>query len=523
MNDTHIHLPAGEVKGTAVDGILKFLGVPYAAPPTGKARFSLPRPVKPWSGVRDATAPGPVAPQRIRPFPALDVMPLVGQGVPQGDDHLTVNIWTPQNAAGNPVMVFIHGGGFVLGSKDAPVQDATMLARSDIVVASINYRLGVEGFLPIPGVPTNLGLRDMIAALKWVQDNITAFGGDPANVTVFGESAGAMAIANLVASPLAQGLFRRAIVQSGHGSMVRPIPVAQRLVRKMARLLKVTPDEAGFRATNPMEAASTIEKLAGPWKIDLRDDEGFEPVFGISRFIPVYGDDVLPQHPLDALRAGIGADVELLIGTNSEEMRLYFVPTGVSDKIPGLFARWLVGRSMPKAREALAAYGWDQKGRKPGHVMTEALSDLVFRWPARQFAAAHRGSTHMYEFDWRSPACDGKLGACHGIEMPFVFDTLVTVTGPRGLVGEAPPQDLADRVHRLWVRFAIDGSVPWDPFDVDTRKLRQLWAGSTVSPSSLRALYGYTFLSSSLPAKQPCRVRHRWSSGYRLLRGARVG
>ncbi len=481
MNDTHIHLPAGEIKGTADDGILKFLGVPYAAPPTGQARFALPQPVEPWSGVRDTTAPGPVAPQRIRPFPALDVTPLVGEGGPQGDDFLTLNILKPQHAAGLPVMVFIHGGGFVLGSKDAPVQDGTRLAQSGMVFVAINYRLGVEGFLPIPGLPTNLGLRDMIAALKWVQDNITAFGGDPANVTVFGESAGAMAIANLVASPLAQGLFRRAIIQSGHGSMVRSIPVAQRLVRKVARLLKVTSDEAGFCTTDPMEAAAVIEKLASPWKIDLRDDEGFEPVFGISRFIPVHGDDVLPQHPLDALRAGVGADVELLIGTNSEEMRLYFVPTGVSEKIPGLLARWLVGRSMPKAREALAAYGWGLKGNKPGHVMTEALSDLVFRWPARQFAAAHRGTTHMYEFDWRSPACNGELGACHGIELPFVFDTLATVTGTRGLAGEVPPQELADRVHKLWVRFATDGALPWDRFDTNTRKVRQLWADCTIS------------------------------------------
>lgn len=481
MNETRIHLPAGAIKGTASDGLLTFLGVPYAAPPTGEARFALPLPVEPWSGVRDARVPGPSAPQRIRPFAALDVTPLVGEGGVRGDDFLTLNIWTPEKAAGCPVMVFIHGGGFVAGSKDAAVQDGSMLARSGMVVVSINYRLGVEGFLPIPGVPTNLGLRDMIAALHWVQGNIAIFGGDPANVTVFGESAGAMAIANLIASPLAQGLFHRAVVQSGHGSMVRPMPVAQRLVQKMARLLKVAPDVAGFRSVDPMSAASAIEKLAGPWKVDLRDDEGFEPVFGISRFIPVYRDDVLPQHPLDALRNGMGADVELLIGTNLEEMRLYFVPTRVSDKIPGLFARWLVGRAMPKAREALAAYGLGQKGRKPGHAMTEALSDLVFRWPARQFAAAHQGRTHMYEFEWRSPACNGQLGACHGIELPFVFDTLPTVTGPRGLAGEAPPQELADRVHALWVRFATDGTLPWEPFDAVTRKVRHLYAEHTIS------------------------------------------
>lgn len=470
----------GALRGSSDTGVARFMGIPYAAPPVGDRRFALPQPPEPWPGVRDATLPGANAPQHIRDFPALDVVPLIGDGKASGDDYLTLNIWAPEDAAGRPVMVFVHGGGFVIGSKDAPVHDGSAFARDGVVMVAINYRLGVEGFLPIPGVPTNLGLRDIIAALKWVQANIASFGGDPANVTLFGESAGAMATANLVTSPLAQGLFRRAIVQSGHGSMVREIPVAQRLVRKLAKLLRITPDEAGFRSVDPLTAAAAIDKLTKPWTIDLRDARGFEPVFGISRFIPVFGDDVLPQHPLAALMDGAGAGIDVLIGSNAQEMNLYFVPTGVREKIPGWFARWLVGRSMPRAAEAMRTYGLGERGRKPGAAMTDALTDLVFRWPARQFAAAHRGRTHMYELDWQSLACGGALGAAHGMELPFVFDTLPLATGPKGLAGDMPPQQLADDTHQLWVDYADGGTLPWPEFG-DTRQVYHLDARRTIS------------------------------------------
>ena len=482
MTETHPTDPiaateAGQLRGAAEGQIVRYLGIRYAAPPQ---RFELPQPVEPWHGVRDALEPGPAAPHRVGAFPAIDVLPLIGTGSDGGDgDYLRLNIWAPTAAQGAPVMVFVHGGGFVVGSKDAPVSDGTEFARSGVVCVAINYRMGIDGFLPVPGVPTNLGLRDMLFALEWVQRNIAAFGGDPANVTLFGESAGAMAIASLVTSPAAKGLFRRAIVESGHGAMVRDIAVAQHLVRKLAKVLRIVPDADGFRIVSNEMAQNAIEKLAKPWAIDLRDAGGREPVYGISRFIPVHGDDILPEKPHDALRKGAGAGVEVLIGSNAEEMNLYFVPTGVKRKIGGLFARWLLGRSMPDAKAALLAYGYKQKGVRPGQVLTDAMNDLVFRWPARQYAAAHRGKTWMYEFDWRSPACDGELGACHGIELPFVFKTLATATGPRGLAGEAPPQDLAERVHDIWVGFARDGSLPWAQFGTD-RQVYQLERGAAI-------------------------------------------
>jgi para-nitrobenzyl esterase len=379
-------------------------------------------------------------------------------------------------------MVFIHGGAFAIGSKDAPVSDGSQFARSGVVCIAINYRMGIDGFLPIQGAPTNLGLRDQMFALQWVQENVAAFGGNPANVTVFGESAGAMSIANLVASPLARGLFRRAILQSGHGSMVRPIPVAQRLTRKLAAILDITPDVAGFRSTTFDACTRAVDKVHQPTtRIDLRDEHGREPTFGLARFLPVIGDDVLPQHPLDALKQGEGSAIELLIGTNREEMNLYFVPTKIRRYMFRPLAGWLVGKAEPRAKEVLRAYGLGQQGRRTGDVFTEALHDLVFRLPARRFAAAFQGRAHMYEFEWRSTACNGELGACHGIELPFVFDTLGTTTGPRGLAGMSPPQDLAQRVHSLWVSFATTGELPWPRYEDATHAVFQLQRGEWIS------------------------------------------
>ncbi len=476
-----IDLESGKVRGSVEGDVEAYRGIPYAAAPTGGRRFEPPQLPEPWQDVRTAGEPGPNAPQRPRKLAGLDAAPLIGDGWKPGDDYLTLDVLRPADGGGGlPVMVFIHGGGFVVGSKDASVQDGRTFARDGIVYVAINYRLGVDGFLPIPGVPTNLGLRDMIAALRWVQDEIGKFGGDPANVTVFGESAGAMAVADLVTSPLAADLFRRAIVQSGHGAMTRDVGVAQKLVRKLAKLLEVSPDRAGFAAVPPGDRLlNAVDKVSLPTtRLDLRGPDGREPVFGISRFIPVHGDDVLPVQPLEALRQGAGADVDLLIGSNADEMNLYLVPSGVRDKLNSILAWLVLRKSQPNAWAVLKAYR--SPGKKAGQVLMEALTDLVFRWPARRYAEEHRGRTHVYEFDWRSPRYDGGLGASHGMELPFVFDSLATCTGDEGLCGTAPPQELADRVHAIWVQFARDGSLPWAPFDRETRTVYRLASGQAI-------------------------------------------
>jgi len=491
MSQPVVNTQYGPVRGRTENGISRFFGVPYAAAPVGAHRFRAPAPHPGWSEVRDAGALGPNAPHGVKPFPGLDVEPIIGSGWRKGDDYLNVNVWAPELPGSRveggaprplrPVMVWIHGGGFVIGSNYAAIQDGTAFAKSGVVLIAINYRMGIEGFLPIPGVPTNLGLRDMLFALQWVRENAASFGGDPANVTVFGESAGGMAIADLVASPLARGLFERAIVESGHGGMVRDIAVAQRLVKKIAKLLGVPATEAGFRTASFEDCVAAVEKVSLPTtRINLRDARGHEPVYGISRFIPVWGDDVLPLKPVDALHQGAGADVDLLIGTNAEEMNLYLVPTGIRDKVGGLLSWFLMSRWHPQARKVLKAYGLGQKGKKAGQALTDALNDLVFRAPARAYAEAHKGRTHFYELDWGSGAFGGALGASHGMELPFVFDTLASVTGPEGFAGENPPQALADHVHKIWVDYAADGHLPWQEYDAATRQVYQLERGEAV-------------------------------------------
>jgi len=208
-------------------------------------------------------------------------------------------------------------------------------------------------------------------------------------------------------------------------------------------------------------------------------------VFGISRFVPVHGDEVLPVQPLTALEAGAGVEVEVLIGTNAEEMNLYLVPSGVRDKIGRLLAWFVLRKAQPRAWAVLNAYGAGK--RRGGRVLTDAMTDLVFRWPARRFAEAHRGRTHVYELEWRSPAFGGELGAAHAVDIPFVFDTLAAASGPEGLLGDAPPQALATRMHRLWIDFARDGTLPWAPFEAETRQVYRIEAGAAAYEAPMPA------------------------------------
>jgi len=475
---TSLHYAHGKVVGVAAGGVRSFFSLPYAAPLTQDRRFRAPEQVEVWAGTRDATVPGPSAPQNPPKDMGIDFSGLLGPPIPGGPDYLTLNVWTPDGApTGRPVMVFIHGGSFVSGSKDAPVYSGAAFARDGVVCVTINYRVGIEGFLPARDVPTNLGLRDMIAALAWVRDHIAAFGGDPANVTLFGESGGAWCIAALMTSPLAKGLFHRAICQSGHVYLSRDHALMQKLVHRVAKRLKIAPTRAGLLSKRPGEMLGAQDWVMQPslW-FDMRDDQKRDPSFGVTRFLPVHGDDVLPVSTIEALAQGADKDIQLLIGTTSEEARLFFVPGDTIGKLKRWMAVFFLRRALPRAREALRAYGFDEKGAQAGEVLTRAMTDLMFRWMTRRTAELHRGRSHVYEFDWRSPAIGGELGAAHAIELPFVFDTLATASGPRGLLGEAPPQALADSIHALWVRFATDGTLPWPEYRPETRLVYSLTA-----------------------------------------------
>lgn len=494
----------GSLRGVTDGHVDTYLSVPFAAPPVGQRRFAPPAPVDAWQGTRDALERGPSAPQDGRTSLAgLNMVDITGGVWRPGDDYLALNVWAPAGAEGRPVMVYIHGGGLTVGSKDAAVYSGATFARDGVVAVNINYRLGAEGFLPIDGAPTNLGLRDMIAALHWVRDEIVAFGGDPDNVTVFGESGGAVSVACLLASPLAKGLFRHVAVQSGHGSAVYSVDVARRATNRLAKILRIAPTADAFRTVPPADLIHAFKRLGRPGAVDLRDENGFNPTFGLSVVDPVFGDDVLPEHPLTALAQGAGADVDMLIGTTSEEARLWFGPTRL-ELIPRPIAKWALGRLAPHSRELFDAYSNAYPGEPGGKVLSRVLTDIGFRWPARLFGAAHQGRTWMYECEWPSPAAHGRLGAAHGMELPFVFDTIHTVTGPREFMGTTPaPQEIADRAHHIWLDFAALGRAPWPQFDEQHRHVYRLAAGHAITEPPLPAAPYYPAAPSPQARAEP--------------------
>lgn len=484
-----VTLPEGLAEGIVDRGVRRFLSLPYAAPMTKARRFRSPEPVEPWQGVRDATRAGPHAPQNPPRAMDIDIESLMGTLIPEGPDYLTLNVYAPNADLGSrPVMVFVHGGSFVAGSKDAPVYDGSAFARDGVVCVVINYRLGIEGFLPIEGVPTNLGLRDMIAALEWIASRIALFGGDPGNVTLFGESGGAYCIAALMTSPMTVGLFHRAICQSGHVFVSRDVSVMRRVTQRIAKKLRITPDRSGFLSCSSQQLLAAQDSVMQPSLLfNMRDDTGWDPSFGITRFLPVHGDDVLPTPAIEALRAGAGREIDLLIGTTAEEANLFFVPGNVREKINVFVAYWFMRSAIPKPWQALRAYGLG-KGAKAGAVLSRALTDLMFRGMARRTAELHQGHSFVYEFDWRSPALSGELGAAHAVELPFVFDTLRCARGKRGLVGENPPQDLAESIHAVWIRFATTGSASWPEFNADTRQVYSLTRQTSAYEAPMPAL-----------------------------------
>jgi len=464
-----IRTESGEIRGRKENEIAVFRGIPYAAPPVGADRFAAPRPPEPWSGVRDAVEFGPTAPRP--PYPeAIDRL-LVERDIP-GEDCLTLNVWTPDpDAAGLPVMVWIHGGAFTNGSGSEPVYDGAAFARDGVVMVSFNYRLGVIGFADLPDAPANRGLLDQIAALEWVRDNIARFGGDPANVTVFGESAGAMSVCTLMAAPRARGLFRRAIAQSGAGNMAVAAEDAATIARVVAERLGVAPTAAAL-AEVPTQRLLEVQQQVTQ-EVQGSPDAAVwgERIAGGSvllPFAPVVDGSLLPQRPAEAIAAGAGSDVDLLFGTTSDEYRLFLAPTGILPFITGDYLTAHLAKSGLDA-DAAKAYTAEGRGEEPGDILAAVITDQVFRIPAHRIAESRAGAsgrTFGYEFAWRTPQLDGILGACHAVEIPFVFRTLDRAAP---LVGENPPEELARTVHAAWVRFAASGDPGWAEWNPRTR------------------------------------------------------
>ncbi len=471
-----VRTTGGVVRGGPAKGVVRFLGVPFAAPPVGTRRFAPPAPVEPWDGVRAADRFGPTAPQH----PSLLEQMLGGEDPAIDEDCLQLNVFTPACDDGaRPVMVWIHGGGFLTGTGGIPWYDGTNLARRGVVVVTINYRLGVFGFLHLSEVADgfegsgNAGILDQVAALGWVRDNVAAFGGDPGNVTVFGESAGAMSVATLLGVPAAAGLFRRAILQSGAGAHVHDAATATATARKFLAEVGVDPAEADRLRELPVGELLDAQQR-------LTRTVPFEAGLPLQ---PVVDGTVLPDRPTARVAAGHAAGVDVLLGTTLEEMKMFLVsdPTLASLDEAAIRARSdaLFRRAGRAPGEALATYRRTRPDAPDADVWTAMLTDHTFRVPALRLAEAqlawHAG-VWMYLFAYRSPAFGGALGACHALEIPFVWDNL-DARGAALFAGEPTEATrvLAGRLADAWVAFARDG-VPsadglpeWPAYDLERR------------------------------------------------------
>jgi para-nitrobenzyl esterase len=466
---TVVKIRGGEVRGTFSEGVYSFKGVPYAAPPFGNRRFQPPQPVEAWSGVRDALAFGAKAPQ-LPYFAPWDV--LIPEHSVVGEDCLNLNVWSSSlGSVAQPVMVWIAGGAFEHGTGAAPMYDGSRFARDGVVCVTINYRVGADGFIYLsPGV-SNCGLLDQLAALTWVQENIAAFGGDPGNVTVFGESAGAMSIGTLLSMPRARGMFRRAIAQSGGAHQVISSATAELVSRKFATKLGVaaTREAMAVIPTDRLlqaQAALTADLIADPdpsrW--------GPEVVVSMMPWQPVIDRDIIPARPIDRIVGGAGTEIDLMVGSTSDEWRFFLVPSGAIQQI-GLdaLAGVVAAYGLPVER-ALEAYRAADPTASAGDLLAALQGDWYVRIPVMRLADAHAkgaSATFMYEFAWPSKQFNGLLRACHGLEIGFVFDTLGCGTEP--VAGANPPQLLADVMHAAWVGFATTGNPGWPKYDLTRR------------------------------------------------------
>lgn len=481
----------GAVEGRTKEGVLRFAGVPYAAPPTGRHRFGPPRPATPWTGVRDAGTFGPVSWQAA---PALGG--LLGGPPPSCDeDCLSLNIQTPALDDGRrPVLVWIHGGGFTSGTGATPwYNGASFVTRGDVVVVSINYRLGALGFLHLAELagPDHAssglnGILDQVAALEWVRDNIAGFGGDPGNVTIFGESAGGMSVATLLGLPRARGLFHRAIPQSGAASHTATAEQAARVTEIFCRELGVH-DLDGLLAASPEALLAAQATLPAALARDARaraeagDDADALPAAEAQElslsFQPVVDGIELPVPPLQAVRDGLNASVPLLTGTCRDEWNLFHLATGGGLDPDRVDAR--ARRLLPDRPGIVDVYRANRPDASPDELWCALMTDAVFRIPAIELAeaqAAHQPDhTYLYRFTWPSTAFGGALGSCHALEIPFVFNTLDR-GGAALFLGDGPiPPDLAPTMQDAWWRFAHTGdpnggTLPrWSPYDRERR------------------------------------------------------
>jgi para-nitrobenzyl esterase len=463
MNDNKtavVSIKSGKLEGSVENGLYAFKGIPYAAPPLGELRWMPPQPVKPWQGVRAAKEFGTIAPQNLMP-----IGPIPQNNQPQSEDCLFLNVWTPGlDKARRPVMVWIHGGAFSIGSgSDVMFAPQNLAKKGDVVSVSINYRLGMLGFLRLKDVTGgkipatgNEGFLDQVAALKWVKENIAAFGGDPGNVTVFGESAGSMSIACLMVMPSAKGLFHKAIMESGVGSIAVPRDDANKggdLFLKASGIKK--DDAAAMRALTVAQLLALENKMktqgAGPGEAAR-----------VTATTPVTDGEVIPDLPIKLARQGVGKEIKTIIGTNLDEGTLFTMMIPGFDKTTEEEMMKRIAWMIPQEGAAKVAETYRKHIQKrgmpatPAAIVTAIQTDIMFRVPSLELASALRDNgakVYDYLFDWVSPAMGGAMGACHGLEVGFVFGTHDPM-----FCGAGPEADkLSNAIQESWLNFAHTG------------------------------------------------------------------
>jgi para-nitrobenzyl esterase len=460
-----VRLDAGSISGTHADGVGAYLGIPFAAPPVGALRWRAPQPPAAWTATRACTAYGPSCPQGGSPFGRHD------DDTRTSEDCLYLNVWAPEGAAQAPVMVWIHGGGFVNGSGAKPYYDGAALARAGVVVVTINYRLGAFGFFCHPALAAessahasgNYGLMDQLAALRWVGRNIAAFGGDSGNVTIFGESAGAVSVLTLMTLPAAQGLFHRAIAQSGSAPERLPGPVeAQRFWRTRAQKVGIPDWEGGLDALRKLDAKTLVSMSNG-----IGATPGASMRETLCRDGAVIADD-----PAVVFAAGKEARVPLIVGSNADEGTL-FAQKGAPSTVKAYEA--LLRERFPAMADAILARYPAKRDADAADAYADALGDATFTASARRVARLHATNghpTYRYFFT-RTTRLATRLGlrAFHGAEIVYAFGNV------QGVRFGADDRQLSAAMRAYWASFARTGTPQapnapaWPRYGADDRVL----------------------------------------------------